>query len=237
MKNTLKIGLVLMAIMVAISSSSFAQKKAKPFKGTITYEMKYSGEGLDPAQIAQMPKEQTMKIYENTTLSDEDPMTTVITNGDLKKVSILVNLSSYGLKKYVIVKKQEDVEKIHKGTEIKYFEDTKEILGYKTKKAEITAPKGEDDEEKDTVKIIAYYTEDFGSELVNFGDQMFHGLKGIALEFELITPKYTMKATAKTIEKGKVKETDFLIPTGYIETTEEALQAEFKALQGGGGDE
>jgi len=66
---------------------------------------------------------------------------------------------------------------------------------------------------------------------------MFHGLKGVALEFEVVAPKITIKGIAKTVEKGKVKETDFLIPTDYIETTEEALQAEFKALQGGGGDE
>jgi len=233
MKNTLKIGLVLMAMIVAISSSSFAQKKEKSFKGTIVYEMKYSGNGLEAADFAKKPKEFTAKIYENTTLTDQG-QGVIITNGDLKKVSIIIDLSAYGMKKYLIVQKQEEIEKEHKDTKIKYFEDSKDVLGYKTKKAEIVILTGEDDEEKDTVKIIAYYTEDFGSELVNFGDQMFHGLKGIALEFELITPKYTMKATAKTIEKGKVKETDFLIPTGCTETTMEAFQEEMKALQGGG---
>jgi GLPGLI family protein len=236
MKNTLKIGLVFIAILVAISSSCFAQKKAKPFKGTIIYEMKYSGEGLEPAQIAQMPKENTIKIYENLTLTEQGPAT-VITNGDLKKVSVLMNLSSYGLKKYLIVRKQEEIEKENKGTEIKYLEETKDILGYKAKKAEITSAPKEGEEESGSAKITVYYTEELGSDLTNYGNEMFHGLKGIALEYEVVTPKITIKGVAKNIEKGKVKETDFLIPTDYVETTMEAFQEEMKALQGGGGDE
>jgi GLPGLI family protein len=233
MKNTIKTALVLMALLVAISSSSFAQKKAKPFKGTITYEMKYSGEGLEPAQIAQMPKESTIKIYENLTLTEQGPAT-LITNGDLKKVSTVIDLSSYGMKKYLIVQKQEEIEKENKGTIIKYLDETKEILGYKVKKAEITSTPKEDEEESAGAKIIVYYTEELGSDLVNFGNQMFHGLNGVALEYEAVSPKITIKGVAKTVEKGKVKETDFLIPTGCTETTMEEFQAEMKALQGGG---
>ncbi len=232
MKNTLKIGLVLMATVIAISSSSFAQKKRKPFKGTITYEMKYSGEELEPAQIAQMPKEKTVKIYKNLTLAEQGPAT-VITNGDLRKVSVLMDLSSYGLEKYLIVQKEEEIEEKRKGAEIKYLDETKKVLGYKTKKAIITIPANEDEDESSTAKITAYYTEDFGSELVNFGDDMFHGLKGIALEFEIITSEITIKCTAISVKKGKVKEVDFLIPTGYTETTMEAFQEEMDALRGG----
>ncbi|MEI6695468.1 MAG: hypothetical protein WCO13_05320 [Bacteroidota bacterium] len=235
MKNSLKIGLVVMAIFLAFSTSSFAQKKAKPFKGIITYDMKYSGEGLEAAQIAQMPKESVIKIYENLTLTEQGPAT-VITNGDLKKVSTIIDLSSYGMKKYLIAQKQEEVEKENKGTIIKYLDETKEILGYKAKKAEITSAPSED-EESGTSKIIVFYTDELGTDLVNFGNKMFHGLNGIALEYEATTPKITIKGVVKTIEKGKVKETDFLIPTGCTETTMEAFQAEIKALQGGGGDE
>jgi GLPGLI family protein len=236
MKNTLKTVVVMMAILIAFSSSVFAQKKAKPFKGTITYGLEYSGEGLEPAQLAQMPKEEVIKVYENLTLTEQGPAT-VITNGDLKKVSVIIDLSSYGMKKYLIVKKQEEIEKDNKGTDIKYFEDTKEILGYKAKKAVITASVKEDEEEGSGGKITVYYTDELGGEEVNFGNEMFHGLKGIALEFEAVSKKMTIKAVAKSVEKGKVKETDFLIPTGCTETTMEAFQEEMKALRGGGGDE
>jgi GLPGLI family protein len=236
MKNSLKTVIVMMAILIAYSSSVFAQKKAKPFKGTITYGLEYSGEGLEPAQLAQMPKEEVIKVYENLTLTEQSPAT-IITNGDLKKVSVIIDLSSYGMKKYLIVKKEDDVEKDYKGTDIKYFEDSKEILGYKTKKAIITAPVKEDEEDGSSGKIVVYYTEELGGAEVNFGSQMFHGLKGVALEFEASTKKMTIKGLAKTVEKGKVKETDFLIPTGCTETTMEAFQEEMKALRGGGGDD
>ncbi len=233
MKNTFKTGLILMALLIAISSSSFAQKKAKPFKGTIVYDMKYSGDALEPAQLAQMPKESTIKIYDNMTLTEQGPAT-MITNGDLKKVSTIIDLSSYGMKKYLITQKQEEVEKENKGTIIKYLDETKEILGYKAKKAEITSAPKEDEDDNTGSKIIVYYTEELGSDLVNFGSQMFHGLNGIALEYEAISPKITIKGVAKTIEKGKVKETDFLIPTGCTEITMEEFQEEMKTLQGGG---
>jgi len=48
------------------------------------------------------------------------------------------------------------------------------------------------------------------------------------------TSKITIKATAKTIVKGKVKETEFLIPTDYTQITQEELQG---MMGGGGGDE
>ena len=194
--------------------------------------MKYSGEGLEAAQIAQMPKESIIKIYENTTLTDQG-QAVIITNGDLKKVSVIIDLSSYGMKKYLIVQKQDEIEKDNKGNVIKYLDETKEILGYKVKKAEITSAPKEDEEESSTSKITVYYTEELGSDLVNYGSNMFHGLNGVALEYEAVTPKITIKGIAKVVEKGKVKETDFLIPTGCTETTMEDFQAEMKKLQGG----
>jgi GLPGLI family protein len=236
MKNSIRIAFIMMAVLLAFSSSSFAQKKAKPFKGTLTYGLEYSGEGLEPAQIAQMPKEEVIKVYENLTLTEQGPATR-ITNGDLKKVSLIIDLSSMGAKKYLIVQKQEEIEKDNKGTDIKYFEDNKEILGYKVKKAVISAPVKEDEEEGSGAKITVYYTEELGGEEVNFGNEMFHGLKGVAMEFEVTTKKITIKGLMKSVEKGKVKETDFLIPTGCTEVTMEAFQEEMKALRGGGGDE
>ena len=54
MKTTFKILLVLVA--VSFSLSSFSQKKAKPFKGTITYDITYEAdEELDEMTKAQMP--------------------------------------------------------------------------------------------------------------------------------------------------------------------------------------
>lgn len=233
MKNTFRTILVLLVITLAFNSSSFAQKKGK-FKGTIIYTMTYSGDGIEPAQMAQLPKESTVKIYENKTLTEQGPAS-IITNGDSKVVYTVVDLSSYGMKKYLITRKQEEIDKENKGTQFKYTEETKEILGFKTKKVEITTAAKEDEEEEGgSAKIIAYYTEELGGEEVNFGSQMFHGVKGVVLEYEFVTPKMNVKGVAKTVEKGKVKEADFLIPSDCTEMTAEEFQEEMRSLRGGG---
>ncbi len=235
MKNALKTLVIVLAITIAFSGSVLAQKKGKPFKGTVTYALTYSGDGIEPAELAKYPKESTIKVYENRTLTEQGPAS-FITNGDLKLVYTVIDLSSMGAKKYLITQKAEEVEKDNKGTQYKYSEEGKEILGFKTKKVEITPPVKEDEEEDaaGSMKITAYYTEDMGGEEVNFGNQMFHGVKGFVLEYELVTPKVTIKATAKTIEKGKVKETDFMVPSDCSEVTKEQFEEEIKALQGGG---
>lgn len=234
MKNAFKTLVIILAITIAFSSSVFAQKKGKPFKGTVTYSLSYSGDGVEPAELAKYPKESSIKVYENRTLTDQG-YASFITNGDSKMVYTVIDLSAMGAKKYLISQKAEEVEKDNKGTQYKYSEEGKEILGFKTKKVEITPPVKEDeDEEAGSMKITAYYTEDMGGEEVNFGNQMFHGVKGFVLEYELVTPKITVKAVAKTIEKGKVKETDFMIPSDCSEVTKEQFEEEIRALQGGG---
>jgi hypothetical protein len=235
MKNKFKTIIVLLVVAITLTASAFAQKKGKSFKGTITYTMAYTGDAIEPAQLAQFPKESVVKVFENRTLTEQGPAS-VITNGDSKVVYTVIDLSSYGMKKYLISQKQEEIEKDNKGTKITYFEETKQILGYIVKKVEIiAAPKeDEEDEEGGTTKIIAYYTEELGGEEVNFGNQMFHGVKGVVLEYEVVTPKMKIVAVAKTVEKGKVKEADFLIPSDCVETTMEAFQEEMNALRGGG---
>jgi hypothetical protein len=233
MKNMLRTIILLVVLSITFSNSGFAQKKGKPFKGIITYSMTYSGDAVEPAQLAQLPKESILKVYENKTLTEQGPAS-VITNGDSKVVYTVVDLTSYGMKKYLITQKQEEIEKDNKGTKYNYSEEGKEILGYKTKKVEIIAPPKEDEEDAEagSAKITAYYTEEMGGEEVNFGNQMFHGVKGMVLEYEIVTPKMNVKGVAKIIEKGKVKETDFLVPSDGTEITMEAFQEEMKALRG-----
>jgi GLPGLI family protein len=234
MKKYIKL-LFLLPVIGYMAITPANAQKAKSFKGTITYDLTYSGDGIDAAKLAQMPKESVLKIYENKTLQESGP-SSIITNGDLKIKYLLFDFSAYGAKKYLIKQTEEDIKKEEAengGSEIKYIDETKEIAGYKCKKAEITAKNPDDDEEK-AAKITVWYTEELGGEAVNFGNDMFHGLKGIALEYEVITPKVTVKAVTKTVVKGKVKETEFLIPTDFQETTMEAFQEEMKALMGGG---
>ncbi|MEI6820323.1 MAG: hypothetical protein WCL51_00185 [Bacteroidota bacterium] len=236
MKNSIKLITLMLSIFLAFTSNNNYAQKSK-FKGIVTYDIKYTGKDITPAQEAQLPKEQVIKIYENKTMQETKygPVTiTEVTNGDEGSKTSMFDLMAVMQKKvYVKTTKKEIEQKIAESKSkpvIKYIEETKEVAGYKAKKA-IFSFKEEDAE--DSTHVTIWYSEELGGEDLNYGGE-FSGLKGFPLEYEMPTSKITIKASAKTIVKGKVKETEFLIPTDYNQITQEELQG---MMGGGGGDE
>ena len=69
MKTSIKLLFVLIA--VAISVTGYSQKKAKPFKGVITYGITFEGEELDAATQAQMPTEVVVSILGNKVRNEQ----------------------------------------------------------------------------------------------------------------------------------------------------------------------
>lgn len=234
MKINFRIILVAFSFFIALTGNVSAQKKGKSFRGIVTYELKYSGEDITPAQQAQLPKEQIVKIWDNKTLQEQKygPVTiTEITNGEEGSKTTMYDLSMVMAKKiYVKTTKSEIEEKLNEKKEnlpvINYTEETKAIAGIKAQKAEVSF---KDEESGEITKVSVYFSEELGGEDLNYGDT-FHGLKGFPLEFELNMGKVKVQANAKSIVKGKVKESEFLIPTDYQQITKEELQE----LMGGG---
>ncbi len=228
MKKTI----VLMSLLcIALTSVSFAQKKAKPYNGSITFTLTYSGD-IDAATIAQQPKEITVKILGNKARTEISygPATIVnIANGDSKSTVTLIDVMG---QKYAMRMKTEDVEKdlLETKYDIKYIDSTKTIAGFVCKKAVFTVKSKDDDTE--TI-IPVWYTEELGGDLLNYGGQ-FHGLKGFALEYEMTAKGIKTVTTTKEIKKGKVSENDFLVPSDYKEVTKEEMK---KMFSGGGEDE
>lgn len=234
MKINFRIILIIVSFFIAFTSNVNAQKKGKSFRGIVTYELKYSGDEITPAQQAQLPKEQIVKIWDNKTLQEQKygPVTiTEITNGDEGSKTTLYDLSMVMAKKiYVKTTKSEIDEKLNEKKDnlpvIKYTEETKTIAGIKAQKAEVSF---KDDETGDLTTVAVYFSEELGGEELNYGDT-FHGLKGFPLEFEINMGKVKVQANAKSVVKGKVKESEFLIPTDYQQITKEELQE----MMGGG---
>ena len=230
MKKVFCFVIILSSLMLAFTGNASAQKK-KEFKGSITFEITYGGK-IEAAQLAQLPKTSLMKILGNKTrveVSMGVMNQTMITDGDAKTTLILLDIMG---KKFAIKQSKQQIEdqlKDQPAPIIKYIDETKEIAGYKVKKAEILSISKDNN---DTAKVVCWYTEDIGSQDMNFTDQ-FRGLKGQALEYVISTPEMTMTYTAKEIKKGNAKETDFLQPTDYEETTMDKL----KEMFGGGGEE
>jgi len=228
MKKLVNSTLVILVLLVAFSYHANAQKK---FKGIITYTIAYSGT-IDAATAAQQPKLMTLSIYENLqkmNLPIGPVNIDIITNGDTKTQVTLLDIM--GEKKYYKMTKEELDAKIKEkpAPEIKYSDETKTISGYVCKKAEYT----EKDEDGKVTSAVIYYTEELGGEELNYGGQ-FNKLKGVPLEYAVTTPDGTISTwTATEVKKGKVKDTDFLIPSDYVELTAEEKAQMIKQMGGG----
>jgi GLPGLI family protein len=221
MKTSGKIFIAIFTLCLIVTSSAFAQKAAKPFKGVITFSMSYSGD-IDAATAAQQPKMMVVSVLGNLTKTEINAGPVVIdmiTNGDAKTATTLIDMM--GQKKYYKMNTAEiDAKIAEEGTpEIKYSEETKVIAGYTCKKAEYITK----DADGNLNTTVIYYTEELGGADANYGGQ-FTGLKGMPLEYEAKQGGVITKISATEVKKGKVKETDFLVPSDYTELTPEEKQ-------------
>ncbi len=226
MKKVISALVIVMAVSCIFSINSYAQKK---FRGVINYTMSYTGT-IDPATAAQQPKTMILSIYDNKqkmTIPMGPVNIDIITDGDNKTSTTLLDIM--GEKKYFKMSTEEINKSIAEEPEpsIVYKEETKTIAGYVCKKAEYTTTK---DDEK-TVAIV-YFTEELGGEALNYGGQ-FNKLKGVPLEYVVTTPDGIITTFSATeVKKGKIKETDFLIPSDYVELTPEEKEQMKSQLNG-----
>lgn len=192
----------------------------KTFEGVVTYDMELKSETL-PAQVMTMMQGSKMTMYTNGEKSRVEldmgvsANTTIVDN----KAKTAVTLLDIMGQKYMIKSSTEDQPKDAPKTEIKYVDGTKEIAGYKCKKAEMTVT----DKDGNKSQFEVYYTEDLP--YTGGFKNGIKGLKGFPLEYTMKAPDYdmTMHFTAKSVSKEKVSPDKFVVPEGYKETTREEL--------------
>lgn len=221
---------MLAVLMTAIlGSNTQAQKKSKNTEGKITYEITLDGE-VEGMMAAMLPSEIVMKfkgtkcrtemataMAENITLSDQkDP------NAGLILLDVMG--SKYAMK--VDPAKVEEQKKNLPEFEVISSTETKEIAGYKCKKA-IMKNKSNNEE------TYIYYSEELPY-LENSLTSQFKNISGMPLEFNTKLNGITMTIRAKSIEKIKIADTEFVASTEYKLVTEEELM---KELSGGVGAE
>jgi len=105
---------------------------------------------------------------------------------------------------------------------IKYIDETKEIAGYICKKGELIT---KDDDGEESISVF-YYTEQLGNKAWNFGTE-YSEVDGAILEYEEGAGNFSVKLVARIVKKGKVKETDFLVPSDFEEVSSEQLREMF----------
>ncbi len=199
------------------------QAGAKEFKGVITYKITVEGSDVTDEMKAMMPKTMIMSISGNKSRSEMVmSMGKTISISDADNKSAITLMDMMGQKIAIKMTQDEIMKEIGDApeTKVEVTSETKEIAGYKCKKAIITIP-SEDQE------MIVYFTEELGTGAINFDNPQFKDINGVMLEFEIPNQGFTMKLEAVSVEKKNVPESEFTIPDGYQIKTKEELQQMF----------
>jgi hypothetical protein len=208
--------LLLFATAAMISFGVYAQKSkaAKPFTGTIKYDVTYEGE-IDAMTKAQVPTSSVITFGEKDKVRVDLTflMQNVSTINDYEAKTTVTLIDAMGQK--IALTGELPVDEIENAEkpEIKLIDETKTIAGYKCKKAEVYT------KEDDVIEV--FYTEEFPSPK----GTMLHidGINGIL--FRLSVPigdnGAIMTFTAKEAKKGKIKSHLFKIPDDYEKMTNE----------------
>ncbi len=218
-----KIKFVFAALLMS-TVSLFAQK-ANSFEGTITYTIAASGNDL-PKEALMMFDGAETKTYikgDKRRLDINMAMQNVSSIIDSKTKTYVTMMDIMG-QKYLIHSTEADIKKEEAAAgdlKIDYTADTKDIAGYKCKKA-IVAVKLENGKEE-TFNI--WVTDEIPyTELKN----TYKGLKGFPLEYAMGQGGVKMTFTAKNVSKEKISDTKFELPKaeGYKEMTMDEFKNE-----------
>lgn len=224
-KNMRRILILAVLITAIVGTSAQAQKKSKNAEGKIVYEITLDGE-VEGMMAAMLPSEIVMKfkgskcrtemataMAENITLSDQkDPSAGLIL--------LDVMGSKYAMK--VDPAKVEEQKKSLPEFEVINTTETKEIAGFACKKA-IMKNKSNNEE------TYIYYSEELPY-LENSLTSQYKNINGMPLEFNTKLNGITMTIRAKSIEKIKIADAEFVASSEYKLVTEEQLM---KELSGG----
>lgn len=214
--------LIAVFVAVAVALPTLAQKK---FEGTVTYSLEYQDLPAEMAMMeAMLPDEMTTQIKGDKTRIEQSlgMGMSQVTIMDTKKESGVLLMDMMGQKMAVEMSKEE-AEKMNKKSadaekpEFKYLDETKEIAGYKCKKA-IATVKGQGE-------MTVFYTDELPSGM----SKHYEGLKGFPLEYTIDAGQFKLKMTAKTVKKETLGADLFNIPDGYQKMT----FAEFEKAMGG----
>jgi GLPGLI family protein len=218
----------LFALLMISGIFTMSAQKNVPFEGIVKYAISFEGSGLPPQALAMLNGAESV-IYikgdkRRTDMNVAIQSTSAIMDSKTKSIITLMDIMG---QKYLIRMNEADIKKEEeKAPEIswKYLDETKEIAGYKCKKAEATVkPK---DGKEEVVNI--FYTEEIPTSDVK---EVYKGIKGFPMEFMMNQNGIKMTFTTKSVSKELVADAKFDIPKeGYKETTMDDFQKSMEQM-------
>ncbi|MGB0916095.1 MAG: DUF4412 domain-containing protein [Flavobacteriales bacterium] len=212
-------------VAIAITLPTLAQKK---FEGSITFGLEYKDLPAEMAAMeAMLPDEMTTRVKGDKTRMEQSMGMGMsqVTITDMKKKSGMLLMDMMGKKMAVEMSKDEldkmDKKDKSKKPEFKYVDGTKEVAGYKCKRALVTM--------EGIGEMELYYTEDIPSG----ASTQFEGLKGFPLEYTMDAGQFKIKMTAKEVKSEKLDKSLFEIPEGFQKMTFEEFQKSMGGMMGG----
>ena len=221
---------LLVLSLAAIVAFSFTNSTSD-FEGKIVYTISVEDANLPPEAKAMFEgSEMTMYIKDTKSRSEMNmgfQNTTTISDGKTKTSVLLMEVmgNKYKIKNDESAKKEDDK---NPDVTVKYSDDTKEIAGYKCKKAEITFK----DKSGAAQSTAVYYTEEISNHMgYDKKNSIFKDIKGMLLEFVVkMQNGGNMKMSAKSVSKETVSASKFDIPNDYKETTMEDMQKDMQKM-------
>jgi GLPGLI family protein len=217
---------IMMLLLITMAANTIYVNAQKIDEGKVVFEISYPDADMPDEQMAMMPTESKMFFKDNQgrvemkmgmgmsqvmLFDNKNKMMTMLM--DMMGNKIAVKMTEEDIKKRKEKEGKQDYD-------IKLTDETKEIAGYKCKKAVVTNKDGSFD---------LYYTDQIA---YKNGDWVsdFKGIDGFPLQYKITNNNLTMQMNAKSVSKEKVEDSMFKIPDDYKPMTSEELQK----MYGGG---
>ena len=213
---------------LSLFSSSFTGNTAG-FEGKVHFDISVSGGQMPPEAMAMFAGSELTIFIKGMRSRSEMNMgfqnSITISDG---KTNTAVSLMDVMGNKYMIKSDNSKEEDKSADVTVKELDETKEIAGYKCKKAEITYK----DKSGNPMVTTVFYSEDISNQMgYDKKNYQFKGIKGMPLEYEINADRgMKLKMTATSVTKESVPDSKFEIPSGYKETTPEEMQKDMMKM-------
>ena len=212
-------------LTILISSCKYANPKYIS-EGIIEYDAKPIDESNPMAGYA--PGKMTVKFKKNLQAAEMSVMgglftTSFIFNPQKKTLTQLVKMLDL---KQACIESEKDIAEENKNYKLNFEEtgDSKEIAGYKCKKMIATM------DDDPSAKFDVWYTDELNVTNPN-ENTPYDAVKGMLMQYRLKKLGLEMEFTAVGVQKEKIADTEFELPSYYKVITVKEMEEFFKSLQ------
>jgi GLPGLI family protein len=202
-------GLLTGAVYAADAQTKFSE-------GKIVFDITYPGTDLDQNMMAMMPTDATIYVKKDMSRMEmKMGMGSMVAISDAKSGTTTTLMDMMG-QKIAMKITPDDLKKEKEKSgkpQVQITDETKDIAGYKCRKAIVTTTT----DGKDKYTFNVWFTKDI--EAKNSAKNQIEGIDGFMMEFETKQQGMTIKMTAQSVTPQPVDDSMFVIPDGYKQMT------------------